>query len=100
MTRVKSELVDRHLKLFQADWEFLMEYTGPHSAVGLSPGEVVRAIVHQKVKWLRARAIVRVDQLGPGEEEKNKEISRLLTDDQKRAAREAGDEHSADELGF
>lgn len=95
--QIKRELVDRHLKLFRDDWDFLMEYTGPHSAVGLSPGEVVRAIVHQKVKWLRAKAIERVDQEGPGEATANKEIARLLAVDGKG---ESKDSSSADELGF
>lgn len=102
MTRIKSELVDRHLKLFQSDWDFLMEYTGPHSAVGLSPGEVVRGIVHQKVKWLRAKAIERVDQLGPGEGEKNAEIVKVLVQDREKARREAASEpdKSPEDLGF
>lgn len=98
--QIKRELVDRHLKLFRDDWDFLMEYTGPHSAVGLSPGEVVRAIVHQKVKWLRAKAIERVDQEGPGEGRANAEIARLLAVDEAKAREEASRDNSADDLGF
>ena len=94
--RSAHELVDRHLKLFAEDWKFLLEYCG-QGDVGLTAGEVARAIIHQKVKWLRAAMVAKIDELAPGEALANKEIGRILRDGGGEAEKV---KESADELGF
>lgn len=66
MKRQHSEpTVSRHVKLYESDWDFLLARAG--GAGGLGPGELVRKIVHQKVKWLRQGEIDKLDEKDPSE---------------------------------
>jgi hypothetical protein len=76
--RGDEELVDRHIKIRREDWDWLVEHCGPGSDVGLSPGEIIRAMVRQKVGWLRAEVIRRLDELGPEEARTNKRMAEVM----------------------
>ncbi len=66
----------RHLEIYDEDWDFLVENFGRHTAGALGPGPAIRNIVHAKVKALRAKQISRLDELAPGEDQRNTELMR------------------------
>ena len=76
--RDEEPTVSRHIELRKRDWDFLVEHFGPGSATPLGAGAVVRGLVAQKVRALRAALIQHHDEQLPGEAEANAKIASLL----------------------
>jgi hypothetical protein len=72
--KIELPIVTRHLDLYLEDWEFLLLHFSRHGPKALGAGPAVRAIVHQKVKALRAEQIKRLDELAPGEAERDSRV--------------------------
>jgi hypothetical protein len=67
-----------HIEINEDDWEFLTENFGKHTSNPIGPGPAIRAIVHSKVKGLRSKMIEAIDQMGVGEEQRDRELARRL----------------------
>jgi hypothetical protein len=67
-----------HIEINEDDWEFLTENFGKHTANPIGPGPAIRAIVHSKVKGLRAKIIGAIDEMMPGEEKRDEELVKRL----------------------
>lgn len=80
--RLSLPAVSRHIEIYDEDWEFL-EINFPKARGLQGPGPMVREIVHQKVGWLRAKLIERVDQMGPGEGDRNEALVSLADGSEK-----------------
>ena len=72
--RFSEPVRSRHIEIYESDWEFLENNFGNGSVSRVGVGPTIREIVHQKVKWLRAKQIERLDQLGPGESRINEAL--------------------------
>ena len=56
--------VNRHIELYASDWEFLNTNYGRDSPYRHGTGNVIREIVRQKVRALRAKQAQDADDLG------------------------------------
>ena len=76
--RLAEPVKARHIEIYESDWDFLEANFGNGSISRVGIGPTIREIVHQKVKWLRAKQIGRLDELGPGEAKVNELIAQQL----------------------
>lgn len=53
----------RHVLIFDEDWNFLNTWFGDSSTVKTGVGPAIRAIVHQRVEYLKAKQAARLDEL-------------------------------------
>lgn len=53
----------RHVLIFDEDWEFLNTWFGNSSSVKTGVGPAIRAIVHQRIEYLRAKQAASLDEL-------------------------------------
>jgi hypothetical protein len=67
-----------HILVFDEDWDFLVQNYGPGSANGLGVSTVIRALIHQRVSGLKAKANEAFDKIrsGQGPEAAKEEFGR------------------------
>lgn len=77
--RKKLPSSPRHVLIYDEDWQFLQEMFGKHTQQPIGPGAAICDIVHSKVKAFRAKIIGKLDDEAPGEDARNEQIAKLIS---------------------
>lgn len=72
--RIERPAVARHIQIFEEDWDFLEANFGRHTARPLGAGRAIRDLVHARVRSMRERQNLALDQLSQVERDKDGEI--------------------------